>query len=156
MFIQLKRLGILFGIALTILAGTGCSSLIQSVVKSPEVRLDEVRVENLGLQTADLIFQLEVFNPNAVNLKIDSVDYKLVLNDKPFADGHINKAAELPANKKVMVDVPIKVEFKRVFDSLFAAFQKPETKYVLSGTAKLGPFSVPFNKKGTMKWTENQ
>ena len=56
----------------------------------------------------------------------------------------------------IAVPIPIKVEFRKVFDSLFSALQKPETEYKISGTARLGPISVPFDKVGKLNWTEKQ
>ena len=133
---------------------SACSCAMKDLVKSPEVKLDQVRVENIELQTADLIFDLKVFNPNGLDLKIDSVDYKLVLNDKEFADGRVNEIAKLPAGKTIAVPIPIKVEFRKVFDSLFSALQKPETEYKITGKARLGPITVPFDKVGKLNWTE--
>lgn len=142
--------------SMAILCFTGCNSIVKDLIKSPEVRLDKVRIENVKFMSADLIFDLEVFNPNSINLKIDSIDYQLTLDDKEFANGHVHKIKELPAGQKTQIEIPVNVEFLKVFDSLSAALKKPETLYKITGKAKLGPLSVPFNDSGTLKWKEQQ
>ncbi|MBX3018742.1 MAG: LEA type 2 family protein [Bdellovibrionaceae bacterium] len=133
------------------LAVTSCS-LLELAVKRPEVKLDQVRVTNPGLRDSTLMFDLNVTNPNPTTLKVDGIDYKLVLNGKQFAEGVYDQVTELPGEQTVKVSLPIKVEYARVFDSLMSALQKPESQYMLQGSARLGIFTIPFSKDGTIKW----
>lgn len=130
----------------------GACALLQVLVEQPEVKLETVRIVDPQLQQATLMFDLSVMNPNSQALKIDGIDYKLNLNGKQFAEGVYDTVTELPSGKTIKVSLPIKVEYARVFDSLMSALQKPESKYLIEGAAKMGPFTIPFAKDGTIKW----
>lgn len=136
--------------ALTV--GVSSCSLLQLAVRQPEVKLDQVRVVDPRFLEATLMFDLNVTNPNTTALKIDGIDYKLVLNDRQFAEGVYDQVTELPGEQTVKVSLPIKVEYARVFDSLMSALQKPESKYMIQGSARLGLFTIPFSKEGSIKW----
>lgn len=141
---------------LTLALSLSSCGLMQLTAKSPEVKLEQVRVENISLGEATLMFDLNVFNPNTRDLQVDGIDYKLSLNAKDFAAGKYEKVTELPGQKTVKVSLPIKVEFQRVFESLMSALKKPETKYMLEGSARLGVFTIPFREDGVVKWQTQQ
>lgn len=125
-------------------------------MKSPEVELAKVRVTDPSLSHATLIFDLNVTNPNATDLKIDGVNYKLALNGKAIADGSYDQVTALPGEKTVVVSMPVRIEYKRVFDSLLSAFQKPETEYTIEGNARFGVLTIPFKEKGKVNWKDTQ
>lgn len=136
-----------------IVAGSlsGCS-LLQTVVQSPQVKIEKVRVTDPSLTDATLMFDLDVFNPNGVDLHVDNIDYQLELNGREFAKGEFKDSTELPSQKSAKVSIPIRVQYNQIFSSLMAAFQKPDTEYKIQGNAKLGFLTVPFNETGKINW----
>lgn len=146
------RILMTFAVLSTMTLAVSSCSLLQNAVHKPQVKLDKVRVTEPSLRDAVLMFDLKVSNPNKIAIKVDGIDYKLVLNGKQFAEGVYDKVTELPAEKTVNVSLPVKVEFNRVFDGLMGALQKPESKYTLEGNARLGVLNIPFSKDGSIKW----
>lgn len=127
---------------------------MQATAQPPKVELEQVRVEDMSLTNAKLIFDLSVMNPNPTALTVDAIDYKLKLNNREFAAGRYNQTTELAAKQTTKVGLPVHVAFEKVFDSLIAAVQKPETDYEIEGTAQFGVISIPFNEKGKLNWAE--
>lgn len=146
------RVGLSVGLVLLTGAGAVSCSLLQLAIRQPEVKLERVRVTDPGLKQATLMFDLSVMNPNSETLKIDGIDYKLVLNGQAFAEGLFDQQTQLPGESTTEVSLPIRVEYSRVFDSLMSALQKPESEYQMEGSARLGIFTIPFSKKGSIKW----
>lgn len=136
--------------ALILLFAGACTLL--SKPQPPEVKLSEVRVDSVNLTGARLIFSIDAYNPNPDTLTVDSVKYDLELNHKGVAKGEVTKPTELKGKTRALVDIPVDVEFAKVFDSLTVALQMPKSEYRIFGTAKLGLFSVPFDEKGTFEW----
>lgn len=133
---------------------SGCTLLQKP--EPPKVTLKQVRVEEINLKGARLIFDLEAFNPNTRVLAVDSVNYNLELNAKPVTDGSLQNRIELKAKETSQVSIPIQVEFAKVFDSILSALQKPKADYRIFGHAKVSGFTVPFEEKGTLEWQKQQ
>ncbi len=129
----------------------GCSFLAKSP-EPPKVSLKAVRIDSTSLIAARIVFSLDAFNPNASDLKVDAVNYSLELNNKPIANGAINKAVELKAKQNSEVEIPVEVELLKVFDSIAGILQKPKSEYRFFGKAQVGLLTVPFDQKGTLQW----
>lgn len=136
-----------------LMLNTGCS-LLEKAIDPPKVEFQQARVEDVGLTKATVLFDLKILNPNPIDIKVDSVDYKLRLNDKDVAEGIVNKTTVLPAQKSAALSIPVEVEYRRFMDSLLSALQKPDANYLIQGKARIGPFSVPFERKGILKFNE--
>lgn len=133
---------------------TGCT-LFQKP-QPPKVTLKEVRIENVHLQGARLIFELDAFNPNASVLAVDNVKYNLELNSKPVTEGALRDRIELKAKETTKLTIPIEIEFSKVFTSLLSALKKPQADYKIFGSAQVSGFTVPFEEKGTIDWQQKQ
>lgn len=133
---------------------SGCTLLQKP--DPPKVTLRQVRVEEVNLKGARVVFDLDAFNPNSSALAVDHVKYNLELNSKPITEGALQNRIELKAKEISQVSIPIEVEFTKVFDSLLSALQKPKADYRMFGQAKVSGFTVPFEEKGTIDWKKQQ
>ena len=143
-----------FSILLATILLSGCALLQKP--EPPKVQLKEVRIDEITLKGAKLIFELDAFNPNASNLAVDNVKYNLELNSKPITEGVLSERIELKAKETSKVIIPIKVEFLKVFDSVLSALQKPKAEYRIFGNAKVSGITVPFEEKGIVEWQKDQ
>lgn len=123
-------------------------------LKSPEVKIQGVRVESLSIPKARLVFDLLAYNPNSSVLKVDSVKYDVELNDQPIAEGEINEPVELKAEASSLVSMPVNVELGKVFGNVLMALKEPEFHYRIKGAARSGLFSLPFDHKGKISLLE--
>jgi LEA14-like dessication related protein len=80
---------------LTCVAATlaGCAAV---TMKSPEVSLSGVTIDEFGLLEQRLGIKLRVMNPNDADLPIDGVTFDVDVNGQSFAKGVSNKPVTVP------------------------------------------------------------
>ena len=127
----------------------GCSSL-SSLVEKPTVTLQAVNIKEPRLDGATLAFELLVTNPNAVALEVDELAYDLQVSGKRLTSGKLENGASIPARQSSSVTIPVSVKYSELFASVLTALNNPVTPYRLEGTAKVGPFQIPFEKSGEL------
>ncbi len=101
------------GIFITFLLSMGCSSLekLLSDVPKPSARVVDVNMKDLGLETATLVFTVEVSNPYKVALPPRGISYELASKQEKFLEGDVEAEADIPAQGKQNIDVPAKITF---------------------------------------------
>jgi LEA14-like dessication related protein len=119
-------------------------------MKEPKVEFSRVVARDANLNGATLVFVLKVDNPNATDLKVSSLDYSVDVGGKKLSDGKVEKGVVLAANSTGEVELPLPILYQHVFASLSDLLTKGTTDYKISGTARVGLFSVPFNKTGVV------
>lgn len=80
----------------------GCSAM---TMKSPEVSLSDVRIEEFGLLEQRLGLKLRVMNPNDADLPIDGVSFEVDVNGQSLAKGVSNKPVTVPRFGEAQLDV---------------------------------------------------
>lgn len=134
-----------------VLAGSGCSSLVQSLVKEPKVSFSGVGVRDAKADGATAIIMLDVENPNNVSLTVDRLKYALEMGGKPIASSEIQKVATIAAKATTKVEVPVPFRYDQVFSSLLELVGKGSASYKVTGEAAIGMFTLPFDHKGDVK-----
>lgn len=141
------KIGIYFCILLFL---SGCSLFTPLI--APVLTLKEVRIEKIQLQSAQLVFNLEVDNPNQKDLKIESLSYQLVLNSKTFPKTVISELPILLMGKKTKVEIPFEFLYQDLFDSLGQAFIERRIKYKIEGNAKISFYNLPIHKEEEIRF----
>lgn len=144
---RFPRLGFVAVLLTVVLAG--CAALKESV-KKPRVDLLDVRVTDMSLTGATLAFDLDVQNPNPLGLSMQGFTYKLDLGGETLLTGTDKQKLHVGANQTSKVTVPLSLDFNKVYKSLASLKGKDTVKYHVSGDAKFGLFSVPYDKTGTL------
>src|SRR6187549_3177514 len=93
-----------FGLAIFALPACIIGKLVE-----PQVELEGIRVDDPSLTAATFIFDLRVFNPNSLRLRLSELDYQLNLNDKDFASGNLKPGTTVPAHGKEIVSLPVRI-----------------------------------------------
>lgn len=130
---------------------TGCSFIGKKLIEKPKVQLQRVDVRDVGATGATVVFGVQVENPNSTALKVDSLRYDVEIGGKPFSSGRLPQGAEVPANGKVSLDIPVPVRYTDVFASLVGLLADGTSTYRLKGEAVFGLFTIPFEKSGEFK-----
>lgn len=146
MFHFLSRLALIIAFSFE-----GCASL---QLQSPTVDLINIDLNSPTFNDATLIFNLNVKNPNSVEVKIDQVNYSVNLNNKPFSSGSLKQIVTLPAKGVAKVAVPVPIKYSDLSDSVAGLIQSGSTPYQISGNVKMGLLSIPFNEKGDLKLSD--
>jgi LEA14-like dessication related protein len=140
-------LGFLSTVAAAVLGG--CAAM-KDYVKEPEVDLQDVRVTDMSLADATLAFDLDITNPNPLGISMQGLSYKLELEDKTFFEGSRDEGLRIGAHDKSRLTIPIKLGYKDVLGTFDALRGNKDVKYRISGNAKFGPFSIPYEQMGTV------
>ncbi len=138
-----------FFVALLAAALGGCA-VVKEHVKEPQVNLRDVRVTAMSLTGATLAFDLDVRNPNPLGISMQGFTYRLDLGGETLLKGTEDRKLHVGANRTSQVTVPLSLEFDKVYKLLASLKGKDTVQYHVSGDAKFGLFSVPYDKTGTL------
>lgn len=140
---------------LALLALSSCAGLTGSLLKDPEVNISNFKLTDITAKDVSIDLVLDVNNPNPIPLNLDSVDYSLNLSGEKVTEGTMSKGVSIPASGKGQVTVPLKFAYNSVGSLLSGIMNRNFKKeYELTGTAKVGLFSIPFTKKGEVNLTK--
>lgn len=142
-----------FTMAFLVFFFAGCSHLTE-LKESPKVTLHEVQVKNAGLTEAELNVQLNVENPNKVEVMVKNLKYSIDLNNKHLTSGNIAEEIKIAAGAQKILTVPLKVKYSDVVSSALKFFDDKGLPFHVEGSVDIGPFNVPFSEKGTLKASE--
>lgn len=132
-----------------LLLTASCAQLTKDLLKDPEVNIIDFKLTGLSAEDISMDLNLNVKNPNPIPLKLDSVTYSLNFSGQQVTEGTFDKGLSVPATGESVVTVPLKFKFNSVGNLLSGLINRNLKKdYELTGSAKLGLFSIPFNKKG--------
>lgn len=131
----------------------GCTFLGR-VFEKPRVSFARVAVDELGFagMTARFIFTVE--NPNTVGIDLAKLEYALVLDGRPFAQGASEAALHVPPSKVGELTVPLTLSFGQLVDGAQAIFKQTSIAYAmktqLTFETSIGPTTVPVEATGTL------
>jgi LEA14-like dessication related protein len=140
---------LMFSFLVSIL-GSGCSTFKQMAQK-PKLSFQGLDIKGLSFNSANLVAKIEVENPNGFEIKVDSVDYDLQLNDRAFTKGSLSEPVKVAGKETKVIDIPVKVKFTEMITLLKDFATNKKAKFLLAGTAKSGMFEMPFKEDGEIE-----
>jgi LEA14-like dessication related protein len=146
------RLPLWIALAALCLSFPACVGLGR-VFERPQVRVLGVDVAKISLESADLVFDVSVENPNALSFILDTVDYRLRINGEQLLDGQSALRAEIAARGATEVQLPITLRFTDILRILGSLKGERHAGYDLQADVWFsvpvaGRLSVPVRKKG--------
>ena len=146
----------LAAVALLSLAALSACAGLGRTLERPQVNITNVRVAETHLTAAELVFEFEVDNPNAVALVLDQVGYRLRLNGEQLMDGRRAERTRIEASGESRVELPVTIRY----DDLFRVIRSFEGRrgrpdYALDADFRfdvpmLGAVTVPVRETGTI------
>ena len=112
----------------------GCASLEGLGMRRPTASLQGVKFQDVTLQAATLVFDIEVDNPYSVELPLTNLDYQLSREAQPFLTGQADVQGAIPAQGKKVLPLPVKVGYL----DLVRAFKGVEPGATIPYQAELG------------------
>jgi LEA14-like dessication related protein len=150
--------------AVVLLSGTsGCALLEQFLrgepPKEPTARITGARLAAISFSEVDMVFDLEVSNPNEVEVSLAGFDYDLQLNERPFLNGSNEEGFTLSAGGSTTIELPVTLVYREVFELLTSVPEDRETPYALEvgftfDVPGLGDVRVAANREGTVPVVE--
>lgn len=133
---------------------SACSTLggLANVVE-PEVDITDVRLLGTTLTGADLLFEFRVDNPNAVELVLDGIGYRLSLNNEHLLDGTRDQQTRIAANGRSTVELPVSIKFQDIYRVIRSFEGRDKPDYALDADFRfdvpvLGYVTVPVTQRG--------
>ncbi|MCG7980219.1 MAG: LEA type 2 family protein [Candidatus Thiodiazotropha endolucinida] len=142
-----------------ILLFQGCSSLQQAEQLmngiQPTGEVKGVKLSGLDLRGIDLLFDVEVDNPNPVAISLDGLDYDLKLLNRSFLKGQQSMGMSLAADGKSQVKLPVRMEFERLLEHYSELSKRDDVPYQLDlglgiDVPLLGRVRLPMSYQGRL------
>jgi len=99
--------------------------------------------------------RLRIKNPNAYELPIHGIDFRLEINGQAFADGVSNRSVTVPAYGEDVIALEVSSNLIQVFRQLqsLEKSRSPGFEYRINGTIAVGDYGqrLPFDYSGDMQ-----
>lgn len=131
----------------------GCSAMGLVGIEEPDVRLMGVNVGSLGLDSAELLFDFEVDNPNARSLVLDGIAYRLNVEGERLLDGRRGQRLEIAAQDESRVTLPMTVRYDDFARAIRSLRRQEHPSYELKADFEfdaplVGSLVVPVTQRG--------
>mgnify|MGYP001828535879 FL=1 len=108
------------------------------VPKIPSVRLKTVNINKLSFQTADLVARVEINNPNAFDLGLSKLNYRLQINQQQWAKGSVKQLSPIPKKSAGTIDIPVSLDLLSAGRAAYTVLmEKQPVAYQLTGDVTL-------------------
>ena len=109
-------------------------------IEEPHVRISNTKLSGLSFEQADLIFDIEINNPNPIGISLSGFDYDFLLNNTSFLKGEQNNTQEIRANDLATIQLPLSL----VYDNIFKTYQRLKNEDNITYTLNTGlSFNLP-------------
>ena len=126
---------------------------VSGELSSPGVTLKNVALASLNFNVANIVIDLDVYNPNHTEIVVEAIRYRLSLNQIDVKQGVIQQEEHFGADTERAVRVPVALAYDEHLPGILAALSSPVSpSYEISGTVKIrGNVALfPFNHKGQL------
>jgi LEA14-like dessication related protein len=132
---------------------TSCSALGRQVFKEPIVRLQNVRVNGVGLTGGNLDVRLSVYNPNGYRLDASQMTYNLLVGDSvKFAEGTLDSRFTVNSNDSSVVTIPVSFTYAGIGAAGRQLLNTGGVNYRVTGEVRvgtaIGSWNVPYSSTG--------
>jgi LEA14-like dessication related protein len=119
-------------------------------IKLPNIKVDGLKIKRLDFSGADMELKLQMDNPNAFDLLLNSIDYNLVVNGKTWVKGLKADRTQVMKKSASSIGIPITLDFAQVGLSLYQTLTgNKKLDYQFKGNLDLGS-SLPLLKQATL------
>lgn len=139
-----------------VLIFAGCAGLKDlTKVQQPKVSLADVRIAGLSFDAIDLLFDIEVENPNVVGVTMAGFDYNFFLNQQSFVKGNQPKRQNIAGNGSSTVEFPLTLRFSDLYSTYNSLKNDDSTSYQIDlgfqfDLPVLGVVRVPVSRQGAV------
>ena len=137
--------------AAAVLAGaTGCS-----MFEKPSAHITGVKVQDINLTDATMLFDMKVDNPYTVPLPMSNVDYALSSQGQQFLSGKADVQGTVPAAGSKTLGIPVRISYPQLISVVKDARPGVTIPYKADmglsvDVPALGPLRIPMSKDGEL------
>ncbi len=147
-------LALLSAAALTLfLSCSALDSVMKDAVQKPRVSFTSAELTGLTFADADLLFVLEIENPNSFGVHMAGFDYDFRIDEASFVSGVSEDRLDIDAGGSSMVELPVNVTYSDLFSSFSSLIDKDESTYQIAcgitfDLPVLGRIRIPVSREG--------
>jgi LEA14-like dessication related protein len=98
-------------------------------IKDPELTVKNVALQDINFDTATLLFDINVYNPNNVKAVVPGFTYDLTIDDKPIVNGKQDEGFTVGKKGTSMIQVPVTLSYKTIYSVLQSVAEKDTFDY---------------------------
>jgi|AntRauTorckE6833_2_1112554.scaffolds.fasta_scaffold36985_2 LEA14-like dessication related protein len=135
---------------------SGCAALEEELARrQPDVIVDSARLGAISFDSAELLADVRIDNPNPVSVNLAGFDYDLQLAGRSLLAGERKRALRIGANEAASIEVPLQFDFADVRDIVRDVGSRDEIDYTLAlgldiDVPMLGTRTIPATTSGTL------
>ena len=113
-------------------------------LKTPDIQLKDISLIKLDFEKAQFLIDLRVHNTNKVDIVVESMRYKLTVNDAQVNQGLIKQMERFKAQTTRSVSVPVTVAYDQNLAKILNALSSSAAPdYEIAGSVKLKGYQQP-------------
>jgi LEA14-like dessication related protein len=124
------------------------------IFKDPDVLFLPLRVNDLTVGGADVVFDVKFTNPNGWDLIVDAIRYDLRFGDTSVLKGEIPGDKNVPARGEKVLSLPFLLDFFETGKELYDLLANPPASCRFSGEIAIesvwGRLTIAFDKSGPL------
>jgi LEA14-like dessication related protein len=134
----------------------GCETIQESLnLRKPTAKLSGLKFEEVKLDSATLVFDVEIENHYPVALPLTNFDYTLSSNSEQFLSGNAKSQTTVPAKSSKIVSLPAKINYMGMLKALKGVRPSSKIPYgaelgLSVDTPALGLIRLPLKKEGEL------
>ena len=132
----------------------GCETMQHALsLTKPTARMTGLKFQDIKLDSATLLFDVEVDNPYSAALPLLNLDYDLSSGGEPFLRGGADLQTTVPAKSKKTVSLPATINYLDMLKALKGIRPGSKIPYKADlglsvDVPALGPMRLPLRKQG--------
>jgi LEA14-like dessication related protein len=116
--VEMRRYSFLI-IPFLILCVAGCETIQEGLSsRKPTARITDLKIKDAGLDSATLVFDVEIENHYPVELPLTNFDYSLTSSSEEFLSGDAASQAVIPAGSSRTVSLPARIDYVGMLKAL--------------------------------------
>jgi LEA14-like dessication related protein len=135
------------------MALAGCASAFK--LEAPQLSVISMKVQSADLFSQRMLVRMRVLNPNARELPVKGISYRIEVNDSELAQGLTDTAFVVPAMGEAEFDVQVTANLATALTQLLSRKGSSDTlDYRLVGSVALSSGflrRIPFDERGSVK-----
>ena len=134
----------------------GCETIQESLnLRKPTARLTGLKIEDVKLDSATLLFDVEIDNHYPVALPLSNFDYSLSSGAEQFLSGSAKSQGAVPAKSSTTVSLPATINYIEMLKALKGVRPGSKIPYgaelgLSVDTPALGVIRLPLRKEGEL------
>ncbi|MGA7178888.1 MAG: LEA type 2 family protein [Thiobacillaceae bacterium] len=130
----------------------GCTNLMSAALQPPTISIQDINPVELGLLQQRFEIQLQLENPNNVDLPLEGLNFDLSVNDLPLASVSSNQPILIPRQGTQVVKLEAATTSSNLIKQLHALnldALRSGARYKINGRVKIkGLIWLPLEKSG--------